>query len=231
MQGRFRVISSSLREIPISQVQDGRARNSGGRLSSPGLENQVIRSSGRQVSSDVDSDSDSRGDSTATARGWTARHGEGRRQTLKDSEEIATRRRISEHGRLLNYGKTRKLDEAHQGVHKANTSQKRIAAPVAPSDKARGDQEYDNDSWTPVRIQMVRNVVAALELWEHLTAIIALTLIIIINELERMSADRRSSIPVFKRSVSSPTLETVTTVMSSGHRARCTRRPQTEETF
>jgi hypothetical protein len=63
---------------------------------------------------------------------------------------------------------------------------------VAPSDKTRGNQEYDDDSWTPVRIQIVRNVAVTLELWEHLTAIIALTLMIIINELQRMSADRKS---------------------------------------
>jgi hypothetical protein len=101
------------------------------------------------------------------------------------------------------------------GVHKTNTSQKRIAAPVAPSDKARGDQQYDNGSWTPVRIQIVRNVIATLKLWGHLTAIITLTLMIINNKLQRMSADRKSSILVFKRSASLPASETVTTVISS----------------
>jgi hypothetical protein len=65
----------------------------------------------------------------------------------------------------------------------------------------------------------MRNVVAALELWEHLTGIIALTLMIIINKLQRMSTDRKCSILVFKRSVLSLTSETVITVMSSGQQS------------
>jgi hypothetical protein len=53
------VISSLLREIPVSQVQDRRGRNSGGRLSSLGLKNQVDSDSGGNSGS---------GDGIATAR-------------------------------------------------------------------------------------------------------------------------------------------------------------------
>jgi hypothetical protein len=102
-------------------------------------------------------------------------------------------------------------------VYKANIAQRRREASEASSKKTRGDQE--DDSWALIRVQMVRNAIGTLQLWEHLTAIIALTLMIIINKLQRMSADRKSSIPVFKRSVSSPATETVTTVMLSGQQS------------
>jgi hypothetical protein len=102
-------------------------------------------------------------------------------------------------------------------VYKANIARRRRGASEAPSKKTRGDQE--DDSWALIRVQMVRNAIGTLQLWEHLTAIIALTLMIIINKLQRMSADRKSSIPVFKRSVSSPATETVTTVMLSGQQS------------
>jgi hypothetical protein len=102
-------------------------------------------------------------------------------------------------------------------VYKANIARRRRGASEAPSEKTRGDQE--GDSWALIRVQMVRNAIGTLQLWEHLTAIIALTFMIIINELERMSADRKSSIPVFKRSVSSPASEIVTSVMLSGQQS------------
>jgi hypothetical protein len=102
-------------------------------------------------------------------------------------------------------------------VYKANIARRRRGASEALSEKTRGDQE--GDSWALIRAQMVRNAIGTLQLWEHLTTIIALILMIIINELQRMSADRKSSIPVFKRSVSSPTTETATTVMLPGQQS------------
>jgi hypothetical protein len=102
-------------------------------------------------------------------------------------------------------------------VYKANIARKRRGASEALSDKTRGDQEAD--SWALIRVQIVRNAIGTLQLWEHLTTIIALTLMIIINELQRMSANRKSSIPVIKRLASSPTSEIVTAVILSGQQS------------